>query len=153
MRRPAFTVAERRIYAGEIALKQSPAKVDAYESLDQHPRKDPRAHLVGRGYSESDVIDLATALLEARFGMAGRAVSATLVCVGAAGALDEPRERMTASAKTAAAAISRVDNEVLLGRYLGDDAVMARETFQAARAVLRPELAGLPATRPRIWAT
>jgi urease accessory protein len=99
--------------------------------------------------------DGGAAALDARWGLAGRTVSATLVAT-----IDENADTGLIEAVYAAAlprdgelfSATRLDR-VLVCRYLGDAALRARDVFAAAWCVLRPALLGKPACAPRIWAT
>jgi urease accessory protein UreH len=60
---------------------------------------------------------------------------------------------MSDRARGGATSASQLDDDFAICRYLGDDGNAARDGFEAARALLRPELAGRPAITPRIWDT
>jgi urease accessory protein len=93
---------------------------------------------------------------EAAFGLAGRALSATLVASPA----DDGDERALVEAlgiegATAAPLLAGATllDDVLVLRMLCADAIELRETLQRAWAVLRPRVLGRPACTPRVWRT
>ena len=91
------------------------------------------------------------AVLDAPWGLAGRSVSGTLLCVTEAG---EGIESVRAAVRPAAGlfGVTQIDG-VLVCRYLGDHAEEARQCFETAWSVLRPGYLRRPACAPRIWAT
>lgn len=85
-------------------------------------------------------------LLSAPWGLRGHSVVGTMMCAGVT--VD------VASALTSGrASVSRLEPDVVVARYLGDDPFEARHCFEALRSAIRPSLLGLPAIEPRIWAT
>lgn len=87
-----------------------------------------------------------------KWGQGGAAVHATMWAVG----LDEPLEAIVALREQIAAGkhwAVTYRRGVLLLRYLGEERNQVWDLFQQAREVLRPRLAGIRATTPRIWLT
>ena len=91
--------------------------------------------------------------LAAAWGLRGCAVVGTMIVVGATGLLDDARAALARRAGEAASAVTMIDEDVMVARYLGDDARAALAGFEAVRGVVRPTLLGRPAVAPRIWAT
>lgn len=87
----------------------------------------------------------------ARWGLAGHAVVGTMIMVGPAGAVEALRAASAFSTSTMAA--TRLETDVTLVRYLGDDPRAALAAFEAMRGIVRPALFARPAIAPRIWAT
>jgi urease accessory protein len=93
------------------------------------------------------------AALGARWGLRGHSVSGTLVCTTVMpGLVTQVREAWAALSCDALVSATQLD-QVLVCRYLGDDAEQARALFAVAWAVLRPAVLGRSACAPRIWAT
>jgi urease accessory protein len=94
--------------------------------------------------------------LTASWGLGGKVVVGSLICVPGASATSAASiEALRASLSPAAGgevACSELAN-ALVCRYLGDSVERALSTFRAAWGVLRPFYAGKPAVAPRIWAT
>jgi urease accessory protein len=100
----------------------------------------------------------AGAELAASWGLGGKAVVGSLICVPDARAgglsaapIDGVRSTLTAVAG-AELACSELAN-ALVCRYLGDSVERALQAFRAAWGVLRPFYAGKAPVPPRIWAT
>jgi urease accessory protein len=92
--------------------------------------------------------------LGAPWGMAGRSCQGTLVAVGPrarAGALLE-KARASVSARTGLFAATTL-GDLLVCRFLGDQASEARRVFERVWEVVRSDLLGWRAVAPRIWAT
>jgi urease accessory protein len=89
--------------------------------------------------------------LQARWGLQGQPVLGTMVVTGR---FDEwlPALQEGLAAHGRGFALTQLP-ELLVLRYLGDDAQQARGGFTAAWALLRPQLAGREAVIPRIWNT
>jgi urease accessory protein len=95
----------------------------------------------------------ADAALDARWGLRGHSVSGTLVCTTVMpGLVTQVREAWDAVPGNALVSATQLD-QVLVCRYLGDDAEQARAFFTTAWAVLRPAVLDRAACAPRIWAT
>ncbi len=91
-------------------------------------------------------------MLQAPWGMSGRALAATMVAVGPVdGLAEEIRQHVSAIAGDYFS-VTRLD-DVLVCRYLGTEAQRARQCLVAAWQLIRPKLLGLPACEPRIWNT
>jgi urease accessory protein len=87
--------------------------------------------------------------LSAAWGLRGHHVIGTAVGVGdGLAAVDIPP-----ATAPAATSITRVEDDVVVARYLGDDPFEARGCFEAVRDRVRASLVGRPAVQPRIWAT
>lgn len=95
--------------------------------------------------------------LSARFGLGGCTAIGTLVAVGPdrwmEGELARVRRAVAARARPGLAAATRLDDSVVVCRYLGDDARDALACLEEGRRALRPLLLGRAAVAPRIWAT
>ncbi len=92
-------------------------------------------------------------VLDASWGLRGHSVSGTLVCTTAIpGLVAQVREAWAAIPGDVLVSATQLD-QVLVCRYLGDDAEQARAFFSAAWSVLRPAVLGRVACEPRIWAT
>lgn len=91
-------------------------------------------------------------LLDAAWGLAGRPVVGTLVGTGARA---EHVERLRAATPQSDAHWSSVTRlgEVLICRYLGYSAEVAKSFLGAAWGVLREGVSGRRAHQPRVWAT
>jgi len=93
------------------------------------------------------------ALFASALGLAGRTVCGTLLAAGAeAGNALLAALREVPVGAGALAGITRLPG-MLIARWLGDCSEDARRYFAALWALLRPELRGLAAVPPRIWAT
>jgi urease accessory protein len=96
--------------------------------------------------------------LTASWGLGGRVVVGSLICVRGVGAGTAPAgtiEALRACLNTVAGgevACSELAS-ALVCRYLGDSVERALSAFRAAWGVLRPVYAGKAAVPPRIWAT
>ena len=102
-------------------------------------------------YIEHARYEEGAAALTAPWGLAGCAVTGTLLCVNdGLGLVEQVREAVTPAAGLFSA--TQVDG-VLICRYLGEHADEARQCFETAWGVLRPALLQRPACAPRIWAT
>lgn len=91
------------------------------------------------------------AALDAPWGLAGAAVSGTLLCVHDDAALAE-QLRAAVVPDAGLFAATQLDG-VLVCRYLGAHVDEARRCFEQAWALLRPAVLQRPACAPRIWAT
>lgn len=93
----------------------------------------------------------------AAWGLGGARVNGLMVVAPARKTLAVvPRLRDAASqvAPPARAGVSVLgEGQALICRYLGPSVERARQFFQAVWTIVRPELTGLPAVPPRIWAT
>lgn len=101
---------------------------------------------------ERGSIDGGSRILDAAAGLAGQPVHATLMAVSSktdAALLTACREVTPASGRTA---LTRLPG-VLLARYLGPRTDDAQAYFARLWHILRPALAGMPASTPRIWRT
>jgi urease accessory protein len=93
------------------------------------------------------------ASLVAPWGMAGQAVSATLVYAGRnVQLIEQVREATSQLCIAGLFSVSQLA-EVLVCRYLGTHTEEARHCFIAVWEVLRPVVLQRPACAPRIWAT
>jgi len=91
--------------------------------------------------------------LHASWGLAGYSVVATLVAVGqATHLLPELRERLHRDDDEGEFSVTQL-RDVLVCRYLGQSAEVARNGFMEAWRIVRPGLWGVTANPPRIWAT
>lgn len=93
------------------------------------------------------------ATLSAAWGLRGQTVVGTFVCAGGAVDIDGSSALLPPPRDGAAASVTRLEEDLVVARYLGDDPVQARRWFEALRAQLRPALVGRAAIEPRIWAT
>jgi len=99
------------------------------------------------------------AVLDAPWGLAGQPVSGTMLCAAPAahGCVEAAREACAQQLDPANAARGRAAvsgwNDLLVARYLGPSAEVARNVFAAIWAAVRPPLLGVPACPPRIWHT
>lgn len=109
----------------------------------------------GRLWNEFTLLNGGSLLLRSPTGMAGCAVTATLIAAGhniGADLLAACREQapdMDAPAHWGVTTLPRV----FLARYLGHSTEQARQYFAALWSVLRPRLTGREARPPRIWRT
>ncbi len=102
-------------------------------------------------YLERARYEQGAAVLTVPWGLAGYAVSGSLLCVcNGVELLEQLREAVVPAAGLFSA--TQLD-DVLLCRYLGEHADEARQCFETAWQVLRPALLQRPACAPRIWAT
>jgi urease accessory protein len=92
--------------------------------------------------------DGGAASLQARWGLAGAPVTATLLATPVAGPLDTIRA-IAADELTSATLM----DDVLVCRYLGPSAERARRHFTRVWELVRPALLGRPSHSPRIWST
>lgn len=116
-----------------------------------------RWELARRGrviWAERSELEGGSALSSASWGLSGRRVFATLVGTGAERV---PLDELRASAEPLATEqdwfSATLLGEVLVCRYLGYSAEVAKRLFSAAWAVLRRSVSGREAIQPRIWAT
>lgn len=91
-------------------------------------------------------------MLDARWGLAGRALAATLVAVGHVDGLASQIHELVSAVAGDHFSVSQLD-DVLVCRYLGTEAQRARQCLVAAWSIIRPALLGRPACEPRIWNT
>lgn len=91
------------------------------------------------------------AALQARWGLQGKPVLGTMVVTGRFDALLPSLQEGLATLGEGFA-LSQLP-ELLVLRYLGDDAQQARNGFTALWERLRPQMAGRAAVIPRIWNT
>lgn len=84
-------------------------------------------------------------------GLRGFPVTASFVATNVKGSMLDSLREMPCLAE-ATAGLTLID-DLLVVRYLGNSTQQARQIFQDIRARLRPQLIGLPACSPRIWAT
>lgn len=109
----------------------------------------------GRLWNEFALLNGGSPLLRSPTGMAGCAVTATLIAAGhnigadLLAACREPAPDMDAPAHWGVTMLPRV----FLARYLGHSTEQARQYFGALWSVLRPRLTGREARPPRIWRT
>lgn len=99
-------------------------------------------------------LDAGDALLGADWGLQGQVVSATLVAAGpgACGHLDALHEAGLGMPAQGFGGLTEVGG-LLVARYLGPEARLARDWFGCLWSVLRPAVFGREACAPRIWAT
>lgn len=102
-------------------------------------------------FAEAGQIEGGSALLDSRAGLAGHAVSATLVVAGRDAARDLVGALRGVRAPSACVAGVTALPGVLVARLLGPGAEAARRYFTALWALLRPALIGRAAVPPRIW--
>jgi len=91
-------------------------------------------------------------LLHAAAGLSGRRCLATLLATPVTRELLEAVRTQVAAPDSAQLGITLID-DLLVCRYLGDEALAARAVFERIWALLRPALLGRPACTPRIWRT
>lgn len=102
-------------------------------------------------FIECGCYDQTTAVLAAPWGLAGQAVSGSLLCVCEDAGLIE-LVRAAASPHGGSFSVTQLDG-VMVCRYLGDHADEARQCFEHAWGILRPRVFNRPACAPRVWAT
>jgi urease accessory protein len=92
-------------------------------------------------------------LLSAAWGLRGQPVTGTCVAAGVdvSGQVDALRAALAVEAP-GLAAVSCM-GELTVVRYLGPSTEQARGCFVRAWEVLRPQVLGVSASAPRIWAT
>lgn len=94
------------------------------------------------------------AALTARWGLAGFPVAASLVLVGELGSLSrEQYSDLELHQPDEALAITRLDDDVLVCRYLGQQAQQARQRLAAVWRRFRPVVMQREACEPRVWNT
>jgi urease accessory protein len=93
-----------------------------------------------------------SSLMEGAWGLRGCTVVGTLVCTSGDTALLEAVREQVSVGTDALFSASQLD-EVLVCRYLGDQAQEARAALVQAWRVLRPAVLGADAAPPRIWNT
>jgi urease accessory protein len=94
-----------------------------------------------------------SAVLDARWGLAGYSVTATLVHVGGDhDAVNAIRDATSSTFDNELFGVTKID-DVIVCRYLGHHAERARTLFVSAWQVLRPRALGRPVCVPRIWNT
>ncbi len=91
-------------------------------------------------------------LMTAPWGLAGLPVSASLVVTGAADGLVEQIRKAVCVNAGEHFSVTQL-KEVLVCRYLGHQALRARDVLADAWAVIRPQRLQRPACAPRIWKT
>jgi urease accessory protein len=102
-------------------------------------------------WSERACFEGGSAVLGAPWGLAGRPVLGMFVATGAeAGHVDAVRQALPASSRDWFSASQL--GEVLVCRYLGYSAEVAKQSFCAAWAVLRQRVSRRDAVLPRVWA-
>jgi urease accessory protein len=97
---------------------------------------------------ERSRLDGGSPVLDAAWGLAGAAVTGTLLATPA-----PPVELVRAALSGSDLTSASVVGDVLVCRYLGPSAERARDHFIRLWALLRPTLLGRAATAPRIWRT
>ena len=95
--------------------------------------------------------DAGAAVMTSPWGLAGRAVCGTLVCVHHDPDLLE-RMREAIGVREGLFGVTQLEG-VIVCRYLGDHADEARQCFEHAWTLLRPAVLQRAACAPRIWAT
>lgn len=104
------------------------------------------------------------AVLDARWGLQGQPVCATLVCAGSPTGLvdairagwEDMKPRSPSAPRLAGEEVSATVTQLdgaLICRYLGPSATRARRLFTLAWGLLRPALLGRPPCPPRFWNT
>lgn len=132
------------------------AEVFAAGELDQrlHLARAGRARLCERARIGGSS---GAAILDAPWGLRGQPVHGTLIAAAPAPelplAVDELSELAAELGCGGAAAVSRLEDDLLAARYLGPSAAAARAFFERLRAAIRPAWLGRPAVAPRIWDT
>ena len=102
---------------------------------------------------ERGLFEGGSALLAARWGLAGHPVSGTLVCTSRDPELIAPvRAALSDIRDDEEAVVSQLDH-VIVCRYRGTRTDRARALFGRAWEVMRPAVVGVEATPPRIWST
>jgi urease accessory protein len=91
--------------------------------------------------------------LGARHGLAGHPVTGALVAVGPLGDVRRLCTHLRGRRGPGLASATLLEEDVLLCRYLGDEAADALACFEEVRRMIRPVLLGREAIAPRIWAT
>ncbi|PVY75749.1 urease accessory protein [Tamilnaduibacter salinus] len=118
-------------------------------------RLEQRFHLTRNGqplWIERQTLDPHHRRFRGAWGQGGATVQATLWAVGLEddrAAIEALREAMPASGRWAVTQ----RQGVLLLRYIGDDRNEAWDLCEQAWTILRPQLTGQTARRPRIWST
>lgn len=103
-------------------------------------------------WSERTELEGGGAALSAPWGLAGRTVVGTLVATGVSNGEVDAIRAACPDTERDWLSTSRL-GEVLLCRYLGYSAEVAKRHFGAAWAILRQRLFGRSAQPPRVWAT
>jgi urease accessory protein len=113
------------------------------------PRLCERARIVAHAGDEG--------LAAGPWGLRGAAVHGTMIAVAPGRArllpMAELRAAISARACAGAAAVSQLEEDVVVARYLGPSPSGARATFERLRALIRPYWFARAAVTPRIWAT
>jgi urease accessory protein len=91
-------------------------------------------------------------LLHAAWGLAGAPTTGTMLAYPVNDAMVEPLREVCAR-NPDQLAVTRLDGDLLVARYLGPSGERARACFRELWSVLRPLLLQRPAVAPRIWAT
>lgn len=113
--------------------------------LETSARREGRLIWLERGkFSGGD------ALLGSPAGFAGATVAATML---AAGPVSNEILAACRAIEAQRGAVTRLPDDLLVARYLGDSGAAARGYFSALWRVLRPAFSGRAAAAPRIWAT
>src|SRR3569832_721178 len=95
--------------------------------------------------------DAGAAVMTSPWGLAGRAVCGTLLCVHHKPEKDE-HKREAIGVREGLFGVTQLEG-VIVCRYLGDRADEARQCFGRAWALLRPAVLQRAACAPRVWAT
>lgn len=104
-------------------------------------------------YLERGLYEGGSELLESAWGLNGRPITASLICVSQqAGLVELIRSNMGKNEVEELVGVSQLD-AVLVCRYLGYSAERAKNLFSRIWKVLRPVVFNKPACLPRIWNT
>lgn len=138
-----------RFFGWEITCLGRPASTEPFDHGTLRQRlelwRDDQPLLL-----ERNRIDGGSDWMQRPHGLGGASVVGTLAATGATQAHIERARACVADAP--AVAVTRLD-DLLVARYLGHGAHIARALFTRIWAALRPELLGRPACEPRIWTT
>ncbi|MBL8385530.1 MAG: urease accessory protein UreD [Burkholderiales bacterium] len=106
-------------------------------------------------WNETGTLEGGGALMASPIGLGGWPVCATLVAAGrpvSAALLEAVRERVASLPCAGRVGATRLPS-LMVVRYAGASTEEARAAFAAIWAILRPDLVGIAAEAPRLWAT
>jgi urease accessory protein len=143
---------DARFMGWEILCLGRPAAGESFESGSVSQAweiwRDGQALLIERAVYEHELT-----VLDAPWGLAGRPVCGSLVCVGDCGEMiDEVRAATAALNIDGLFSVTQLA-EVLVCRYLGPHSDEAQRCFMRSWEILRPHFLQRAACAPRIWAT
>jgi len=103
-------------------------------------------------YIERGLFEGGSDIFTAPWGLRGHTVVGTLVCTSKSSDVSEKLREALYSRYALSFSVSQLD-DLMVCRYLGDNAEDAKSVFTQAWKIIRPALVGRKICRPRIWDT